>query len=161
VRGRHLGPDLGLVLEGLRIAHEYGFGSLEEMARVAWFLERSVYEPGSLHEVPGGVAFALRNPPLRMGAFQALDLFWDGRRLPREHCTVRRDDGSSPRGFEEVSRTAPLCLEPGLRTEFVAKIGLTSHGAHSVQLELRSLAIPPTVWFQVTDHVRPAAKDAP
>lgn len=160
MRGRHLGPDLSLVLEGLRIAHEYGFGSLEEMARVALFLERSVYEPQSLRTAPGGVTFALRNPPLRMGAFQAVDLFWDGRLLSRDKCTVRRDDGSAARRFPEISRAAPLQLEPGCRTEFVAEIGVPGHGAHSVQLELRSVAIPPTVWFQVSDHVRPSSAES-
>jgi hypothetical protein len=156
VRGRHLGPDLGVVLDGLRIAHEFGFGSLEEMARVAWFLERSVYEPESLREAPGGVRFALRNPPLRMGAFQAIDLFWDGRLLPRTQCSVRPGDSSSARPFDSVTRAAPVTLAPGCRVEFFAEIGAPGPGAHTLKLELRSLAIPPTVWFQVSDHVRPA-----
>lgn len=154
MRGRHLGSDLGLLGEGLRIGHEYGFHSLEEMAAIAWYLERSVYERGSLRVVPGGIAFDLRNPPLRMGAFQGISLSWDGAAVPAPECTVHPSDIAAPLTFDSVTRESPLVLRPGNRIAFTGRVVPPSEGPHTLRLELRSLAIPPMVWFQLTERVR-------
>ncbi|MCI4322021.1 MAG: hypothetical protein L3K18_03285 [Thermoplasmata archaeon] len=154
MRGRHLGSDLALVADGLRIGKQYGFHSLEVMAVIAWYLERSIYERGSLRSIPGGIAFDLRNPPLRMGAFRAASLAWDGDLVPPSACTVHPSDRVEPIPFDSVSADSPLELRPGIRIEFTAAVGAPSPGPHSVRLELRSLAIPPIVWFEVMDHVK-------
>ena len=159
--GRHIGADLGLFREGFQIGREYGLHSLEMLARIAYLLEMSVYEKGSMRAIPGGVAFSLRNPPLRVGAFSGLSLQWDGVAVPRPACTIRPEGVPSPIGFDRVSREAPVVLDHGRGIEFTAAIGDPSPGLHTIRLELRNLAIPPTVWFQTTDRVRPASASPP
>jgi hypothetical protein len=154
VRGRHLGSDLSLVADGLRIGKQYGFHSLEVMAVIAWYLERSIYERGSLRTIPGGIAFDLRNPPLRMGAFRSVSLAWDGEPVPSSACAAYPSDRPEPVPFDSITADVPLELRPGNHVEFTANVGVPSAGPHHIRLELRSLAIPPTVWFEVMDHVR-------
>jgi hypothetical protein len=155
VRSHHLVVDAGLLREGLQIGLRFGFRSLEEMARIALFLEAAVYEAHSLQEIPGGVQFALRNPPLRMGAFSGFALRWDDAPVAPEACSVRPAASDSPVRFSDVGRSNPVVLPVGERVEFSALVGPPSPGPHTARLELRSLAIPPIVWFRVTDHVRP------
>jgi hypothetical protein len=159
VRGHRLAVNLGLIREGLQIARRYGFRSLEEMARIALFLESAVYEVGSLQSIPGGVRFALRNPPLRMGAFSGLALRWDDSAVAPADCTVRTGADRPPVRFSEVGRATPIVLPIGERVEFTALVGKPSRGTHTILLELHSLAIPPRVWFRLTDQVRRSGGD--
>ena len=161
VTGRRILPDLGLVVEGLRIGKEFGLGSLEEMAGVAWFLERSIYERGSLRETRDGIEFALRNPPLRMGAFEQLSLVWDERPVPPDQAFVQTADHAGPMPFSSVTRTNPVVLRPGVRAVFSGAVGPIAPGPHTARIELRCTAIPPTVWFQITDRPRPLSERAP
>ncbi|HKV90283.1 MAG TPA: hypothetical protein VJQ43_03695 [Thermoplasmata archaeon] len=159
--GRRILPDLGLVVEGLRIGKEFGLGSLEEMAGVAWFLERSIYERGSLRATRDGVEFALRNPPLRMGAFEQLSLLWDERTVPPDRAFVRTADHASPVPFSSVRRTNPVVLRPGVRSVFSGAVGPIAPGPHAARLELRCTAIPPPVWFQIVDRPKPFVETVP
>ena len=161
MRGRHLTSDLGLLGEGIRIGREYGFHSLEQMAGIAWYLERSIYTRGSLRAVPGGIAFDLRNPPLRMGAFDGISLAWDGAPVPPAKCTAQPSDVPGPVAFDAITRESPLVLRPGNGIAFHAALGAPLGGLHTLRLELRSLAIPPMVWFELTDRVRPAETGPP
>src|ERR1700686_1814169 len=69
VRPLHFRLDVSLLRDGLSIGWQFGARSLEQLVRVAQFLEHCVYEPGTMSRTPDGVAFTLHNPPLRMGAF--------------------------------------------------------------------------------------------
>ncbi|HKV90231.1 MAG TPA: hypothetical protein VJQ43_03430 [Thermoplasmata archaeon] len=161
MRARHLGSDLGLIGDGLRIAREFGFQPLEEMAAIAVYLERSVYRKGSMRAVPGGVAFELSNPPLRMGAFESLALHWDGSVVAPERCTAKAGESGPAIPFLAIRRASPLVLRPGVPTEFRAALGPVTPGVHTARVELRSVAIPPTVWIEVTDHLRSAVAADP
>ena len=152
--------DFGLLRDGLQIGRRYGFRSLEELARIALFMESAIYEPKSLQSVPGGVRFALRNPPLRMGAFSGLSLLWDGVPVPPNACSVRPAAAGVPVRFSDVGPAAPVVLPVGERVEFRAEMAPPTPGPHTAFLELQSLAIPPKVWFRVTDQVR-ASEEAP
>jgi len=160
VRGHRIGVDLGLLKAGFDIGREFGWHSLEEMARIALYVEREIYESGSLRSVPGGIAFTLRSPPLRMGAFQRAQLLWDGQALDGAGCTAHPEDSGTPVRFDQLSRDAPLVLPVGRRVEFAARIAPAPVGRHTIRLELQSLAIPPTVWMQVSDEVRPPAPES-
>lgn len=160
VRTYRVVVDLGLLGEGLRIGHEYGFRSLEELTRIAVFLQGAVYEAKSLRAIPDGVAFALHNPPLRMGAFSSLALHWDEQPVPAAACTVRPAADAAPTRFSDITREAPVVFPTGERIEFTAQVPPPSRGAHTVRLELRSLAVPPLVWLRLTDHVRAAGSAA-
>ncbi|MCI4325568.1 MAG: hypothetical protein L3K00_06785 [Thermoplasmata archaeon] len=153
--------DLGLLRDGLRIGHEYGFRSLEELARTGVFLQSVVYEANSLRTVSGGVAFALHSPPLRMGAFSRLSLRWDDQEVPPDACTVRPEALAAPVRFSDVSPTNPVVFPVGERIAFTAGVGTPSHGPHTVRLELQSLAIPPVVWFRLTDHLHHGEEPPP
>ncbi|MCI4328133.1 MAG: hypothetical protein L3K01_05305 [Thermoplasmata archaeon] len=154
MRNYHVALDVSLLAEGLRIGQEYGFRSLEELARTGIFLQSAVYEVGSLRTIPGGVTFALHNPPLRMGAFSKLALRWDDQPIPPEDCTVRPAASAEPVRFSEVQRSSPVVFPTGGRIEFTTHVPPPGWGSHTVRLDLRSLAIPPPVWFRLTDHVR-------
>jgi hypothetical protein len=158
VRGHRLGVDLGLLRAGLEIGRGFGLHSLEEMARIALYLESAVYDRGSLRHVPDGIAFALHSPPLRMGAFQRASLMWDGELLPLADCTARPADRPAPARFDAIDRAHPLVLPVGGRIEFAARMPPPDAGPHTIRVELESVAIPPVVWFQVTDHLRALAE---
>jgi hypothetical protein len=155
VRALRTRVDLQLFRQGLTIGRGFGLHSLQEMARVALYLESAIYDRGSLRAVPDGVTFALNSPPLRMGAFQRVSLAWDRNPLAPADCTVRPVDRAVPVRFDAIDRARPLVLPAGRRVEFAARMEPPPSGAHTVRLELESVAIPPTVWFEVTDRVRP------
>jgi hypothetical protein len=158
VRGHRLGVDLGLLRAGLAIGRGFGLHSLEEMARIALYLESAIYDRGSLREIPGGVTFALHSPPLRMGAFQRAQLHWDARPLAPGRCAAHPAGAPGPLPFDTITRSRPLVLPVGRRVEFSAEMEPPGPGPHTVRLELESVAIPPVVWFQVTDHVHPISE---
>lgn len=149
-----LGIDLGLLREGLQIGRGFGLHSLEEMARIALYLESAVYDRGSLRPIPDGIAFALHSPPLRMGAFQRVSLTWDGRLLPLVDCTAHPVDLPAPVRLDTIDRPHPLILPVGERIEFAAVVPPPEAGPHTIRVDLESVAIPPVVWFQLTDHLR-------
>ena len=154
VRAARLRGDLSLVAQGIEVAAGFGVRSLEGLVSVAELLEHSVYEPASLHTVPGGVSFVLRNPPLRMGAFSALRLLWNGSPVPPGACTVLAPPEARPRRFSEIDRSAPITLPIGRRSRFFAGV-VPGEGSQRVRLELQSVAIPPKVWLEFSDEVRP------
>ncbi|HEV8049236.1 MAG TPA: hypothetical protein VGP88_01445 [Thermoplasmata archaeon] len=161
MRGFRVGVELGLLRAGVDIGRGFGWHSLEEMARIALYLEGEIYEKGSLRAVPGGIAFTLHNPPLRMGAFRLVRLLWDGRPLPEGDCTVHPQDLPGPVRFDQIRRETPLILPAGRQVAFGAQISPPPTGPHTVRLELQSLAIPPVVWFQVTENLRPLPPEPP
>lgn len=142
--------DLGLLDQGIEVGLQYGVHSLVELARMAEMLLHSVYEPGSLRREDGRATFTLRNPPLRMGAFRAIELFWDGVPVPPGSVTIA-SSGEPPRPLEGVDREHPVTIPVGRRT--VVRMGAVEADAHPhvVRLELHSVAIPPTVWYEFRD----------
>ena len=149
--------DLSLVRQGVTIGYQFGVRSIEELGRIAELVERSVYERHSLTRTPEGLRFTLLNPPLRMGAFSSLGLLLDGVPLPPERSWVRtgREDR---RSFSSVDRDHPVTLPIGSRTTIEAEVSPSANkGAIRVRLDLRSVAIPPRVWFEFTDEPHEAA----
>jgi hypothetical protein len=155
----HFRMDLGVVGQGLHLLVDFGFRPLEEMARVAELLEHSIYARGSLRRVGGRASFTLLNPPLRMGAFDRVTVRCDGRLLPPETTTVDAGSRGAARALADVSRARPLDLPVGEPTRFEFDADALPPGPHRVRLELQSVAIPPLVWLEFTDHLMPA--DAP
>lgn len=122
---------------------------------MAEFLERSIYQEGSLRATREGFSFRLLNPPMRMGAFHWATLSVDQRPLPPEDCSVSEPQGPSLRPFPSLSRQEPLHLRPGEGASFAARLpGLVPGHRHTVQLNLRNVAIPPMVWVRFTDELR-------
>ncbi len=150
----HFRSDLRVVRQGISLLREFGFEAVEEMFRVVELLESSVYERGSLTAAPGGVQFVLRNPPLRMGAFGMVRALWDGAAVDPGAATIRYPEFAQPRRFADISFEAPIVLEVGHRTHFFLPLPTPAEGKHLVRVELRSVAIPPTVWLEFEDHVR-------
>jgi hypothetical protein len=161
VRGLRVRVDLALLREGLAIGREFGVHSLEEMARLALYLSGAVYDAGSLRRTAEGVEFALYCPPLRVGAFQRVGLVWDGRPIAPPDGTARPADAATPVRFDAIDRARPLVLPVGRRVEFTARMAPPPDGPHTIRLELQSVAIPPLVWFQVTDRLGPLRKVPP
>lgn len=152
---RTISRDLSLFRQGLSLLHEVGPHGLGEMVRMAEFLERSIYQEGSFRTTPEGFLFHLLNPPMRMGAFSWASLTLDGQPLASENCFVAEPSTSAPRSLSTLSRQAPLDLRPGQTTPFSARhVGLVPGRHHTVQLNLRNVAIPPTVWIRFTDELR-------
>lgn len=150
---RHLRGDVGLLREAISLIHEFGLHSAERLAHVAAFLERSVYAPGSLHSVPGGVAFTLLNPPLRVGAFSSMRLLWDGERVPAKEVWVQGEGQAVERSVTDITEARPIELRPGQQIAFRLTGVPAGPGHHRVRLELQSIAIPPLVWFEFSDPV--------
>jgi hypothetical protein len=146
--------DLSLIRQAASIEHEFGPAALVELVRVARFLERAFYVPGSLARTASGIAFDLANPPLRTGAFKWARLLVDGTALPAEHCRVRSDRESTAQRFADLSETGPLVWPTGRPAYFEADGVRAGKGLHLVRLELRSVAIPPLVWIEFSDRVR-------
>ncbi len=130
---------------------EFGARSLEELAAVGEFLEHCVYEPGSLHRIPEGVSFTLRNPPLRMGAFSGIRLLWDGAAVPSREAELRMEGEEVGRRLDRIDADRPATFTFGRRTEFRIRLDRPAAGDHHVRLELQSVAIPPLVWFEFTE----------
>lgn len=155
---RTIGLDLSLLRQAISIAREGGLSSLEELARLGAFLEKAFYVADSLRSHPDHIEFEIENPPLRMGAFRAARLLWDGESVPPERCVIAPGrDG--PRPFSEVSELQPLTIPSGRRTTIMAAIACPSESRHTVRLELQSIAIPPVVWLEFYDRAR--AVEAP
>lgn len=152
MRGAHLFGDLSLLDQGLRLGWEFGLASVEELARVGQFISQSVYEPHSLRATPNGAEFWLRNPPLRMGAFSALRLLWDGTPLSGAACILQPTGTPVATSFAAVDRDHPVPLPVGVRVRYAMDLPTAPPGGpHTVRLELTSLAIRPTVWLEFTD----------
>lgn len=145
--------DLGVVRQGLHLFLEFGLQPLEEMVRVAELLEHSVYEKGSLTRRGNRVSFVLLNPPLRMGAFHQIALTFDGVPVPPDRATVEPGPRWAPRPLAGISRSSPVTLPVGTRTRFTFESDTNPTGTHRIRLDLHSLAIPPCVWFELSDRM--------
>jgi hypothetical protein len=146
--------DFSLIRQAASIDHEFGASALLELARVGRFLERAFYDPGSLVRTPSGIAFDLANPPLRVGAFKWARLLVDGTAVPAEHCRVRPEGAEAAQRFADLSGERPLIWPTGRSARFEADL-LPRPRRPTLRLELRSVAIPPLVWIELADRVRP------
>lgn len=159
IRG-DIGPlrgDVGLLREAISLIDEFGLRSTERLAFVANFLERSVYLPNSLRVVPDGVGFTLLNPPLRVGAFSAVRVAWDGAFLPPDAAFVQGEGHAVERPLSDISPSRTIDLRPGQRLE-VRLSGISADPAeHRIRLELQNIAVPPLVWFEFVDTIRQTA----
>ncbi|MCI4348876.1 MAG: hypothetical protein L3J93_01475 [Thermoplasmata archaeon] len=151
---RSIALDLSILRQGFSIGREFGFASLEEFARLGSFLEHAFYEPGSLAADPPGFSFRLANPPLRLGAFSAIRLRWDGALVPPERAAISVGASHPPRSFAEIDADHPLLLSFGGPIRISVQAEPQRPGLHRLRLELQSLAIPPLVWIEITDHLR-------
>jgi hypothetical protein len=158
VGARHVGDVLSLLRQGLTLGYQYGTHSVEALLWVAETVEEGVYESGSLRRTPEGIAFALENPPLRVGAFTSIALRVDGTPVPGDSVRFRSGPGAPWRIGAAVAANAPLNLAPGDRTEFDLR-GEFGRGGDSitVRLELRTPAVPPLVWFEFSESPTEAA----
>ncbi len=150
-----------LLRQGVTIGADYGLRSVEALLAVAQTIEESVYEPGSLHTVPGGLAFALDNPPLRVGAFARVRVLVDGEAISSERVRLRPGPGHAWRTAAEVTSESTYDLGPGDRTEFeVAFAPAIGPGRTRIRIEFEAPAIPPIVWCEIRDTLPPPG-DAP
>ncbi|MGA8303077.1 MAG: hypothetical protein WA691_03080 [Thermoplasmata archaeon] len=149
---RHVGEYLSLLRQGLTLGVQFGPHSVEALLWAAETVEEGVYEAGSLRRTPGGIAFALDNPPLRVGAFTSIRVLVDGRPIFPELVRLRAGGGSAWRASSSVGPGSALNLGPGDRTEFEV-VGSFGKGAGplTVRLELHTPAIPPLVWFEFSE----------
>jgi hypothetical protein len=156
---RHLRFNLSLFRQGVAVGFDFGPRSLEQLTRVAEFLERIVYERNSLRRTPDGVAFTLLNPPLRMGAFSSVRLYWDGVPVPGNRAWLAPADRPHEVALDSIDRARPVAMGVGRRNRFRLALPRPplpgTH--HHVRVEMRSLAVPPLVWLQFADHLRPSA----
>jgi hypothetical protein len=151
---RRVGAWMSLLRQSLSIGYDFGAHPLEALLWVAETVERSVYEPGSLVRTPQGYAFTLANPPLRSGAFSGARLSIDRQAVEPQAFFVR-ERGRTWRSAGALSRSAPLRLAPGERTEFRVDIPPTAEPKPmAIRLEFDSVAIPPLVWFEFEDLPR-------
>jgi hypothetical protein len=152
---RALRLDLSLLAQAVELERESGFASLEELARLGAFLEHAFYVPKSLRASGQGVEFEIHNPPLRMGAFRAAQVHWDGRAVPADRA-VLAVEGAEPLRFADIRPERPLSIPSG-RVSTV-RLGIDQRPSylhhHLVRLELRSVAIPPLVWLEFSDRLR-------
>jgi hypothetical protein len=155
VSDRRVGPILSLLRQGITLGVDFGAHSLESLLAVAETVEGSVYRPDSLVRTASGLEFVLDNPPLRSGAFSSLTVSVDGVRVPPERARVRRGEGFPWRSLADVSETSPVELLPGVPTQIAADAEFPGPGRTvTVRLELRSVAIPPLVWFEFSEVLR-------
>ena len=150
---RHLRVDLSLLRQGVSVAFEFGAAALEELARIAEIVEHSVYEVRSLSRAANEVRFTLLNPPLRMGAFRAIRIYWNGDVVPAEGAFVQSGT-EAERSLESIDQDHPITLEVGERHRFRFTPVRLADGAQRIRLEFQSVAIPPTVWFEFSDLIR-------
>ena len=150
---RHVGDVLSLVRQGLTLGVQFGTGSVEALLWVAETVEEGVYEAGSLRWSPEGIAFALGNPPLRVGAFTSLTIRVNGEEVPAARVRLRSGAALPWRSAATIGDDDPLPLGPGDRTEFSVAGEFGREGETvRVRLELRTPAIPPLVWFQFQEN---------
>ena len=150
--------EISLARQGVSVALDYGFRSVEMLGEVAEVVEGSVLVPGSLLRTATGICFTLRNPPLRLGAFREVRLVLNGQKVPADHLRIRPSTTEPFRGSETITRENPVNLLPGRRIEVNADVtGLNPGQKLRVRLELVSLAIPPLVWMEFADvpHAAP------
>ncbi len=147
--GSRLGEAVSLLRQGASLEIHFGTHSLATMAELAETIERSIYAAGSLTAHADRLTFALSNPPLRVGAFSAADVFVEGAAVDRARVRVRTAGGSSIVRLSSVTAATPLELRAGSRTEWELDGVIRVPGDWvTVRLELRSLAIPPLVWLE-------------
>jgi hypothetical protein len=145
--------DLELLREGISLFSEFGLHSTVRLAYVAAFLERSVYARKSLRVVPDGVGFTLMNPPLRVGAFSAVRVAWDGAFHPPEQTFVRVQGHAVERSVADIVPARPIDLRPGQPIDFRLEGMPIDTESHRVRVELQNIAVPPLVWFEFTDTI--------
>lgn len=149
--------DVALLRSAVTLVREFGLRSAERLGHVAEFLERSVYAPKSLRAVADGVAFTLLNPPLRVGAFSAVRVAWDGTPVSPGRGFVRVEGHSVERPLSDIRPEEPIELRPGQPTHFRLAPVPAGPGHHRVRVELQSIAVPPLVWFEFSDTISPMA----
>jgi hypothetical protein len=147
---------LSSVRQGLSLEVDFGSHSIEALLAVAETLESSIYEPGSFEIAGTRLSFGLLNPPLRVGAFSAAVLRYDGHEVPPGRAWWRPTGTTEWRSTAEISPGAPLLLRPGDRTQFAVDLERRPDpGPVTLRLELTSVAIPPTVWMEIAETPRP------
>jgi hypothetical protein len=153
VGSHHPGGLLSLVRQGLSIGVHFGTQSVEALLWVAQTIEEGIYADGSFRRTAAGVAFAIDNPILRVGAFSELRVIVDGTPVPADRVRFRSGDGAPWRTAGSVAPEAPWELRPGDRSQFELE-GVFGHENEpvTVRLELRTRAIPPLVWFEFTER---------
>ncbi|MFZ1024452.1 MAG: hypothetical protein WAN87_10000 [Thermoplasmata archaeon] len=157
----HLSRDLSLLRQGISIGAEFGPHALVMLARIAEIVEDSVYAPQSLWATPQGIRFVLQNPPLRVGAFGSIQARVNGVEAPPERARFRTAGQEGFRSFRDVSRDLPLTMIPGQRTEVELDLAAPlPKGPVTIHLSVRSIAIPPLVWFEFTDTIH-APEESP
>lgn len=146
--------DLRLVRGGISLGLEFGAHSLVGLVRVAEYLERSVYEPGSLRIVGDGIRFRLLNPPLRLGAFDRVRLLVGGAPVAPERAWVRARGEGDFRALSTVDADRPLQLLPGEPVEFRCAVDPRPVAGEElrVRLELTCVAVPPLVWMEIRER---------
>ncbi len=137
-----------LAVDIARLEWEFGTKAITELARTASLAGLQVFERGSLKATPDGVRFTFRNPPLRMGAFSAIRVFWDRQRVPDADVTVQVRGSPPPTSLAKVKANRPFTVPVGQRTDFVLRLPTPAEGAHRLRLELQSVAIPPMVFWE-------------
>lgn len=152
MRTGRLWGDLSLARQGVEVAVGFGVRSLEGLVDVAELLERSVYEPRSLRKAPEGFGFTLLNPPLRMGAFRSICLFWNGAAVDGDRVTLTLPDATA-RSLASIGPMAPVTLPVGERCRYLVRADPVPPGRQHVRLELQSIAVPPKVWFEFADDL--------
>ncbi|HTT25783.1 MAG TPA: hypothetical protein VMH90_02315 [Thermoplasmata archaeon] len=151
-----LRTDLSMLRQGLSLEANFGWHSLEELARVGLELEEGIYRAGSLRRTAEGIRFHLGNPPLRIGAFHTIRIFWDGAPWPADRAWVATEGRPTPRPLSSVSAADPVELGVGESSEFALALPAEgSVGPHRVRVEWVSVAVPPVVWLEFRDEPRP------
>jgi hypothetical protein len=152
VQSRSPAGTLSLLRQGLTLGVDYGTHTLGALLAVAETVEQAVYEPGSLRSIPGGLAFALENPPLRVGAFAEVRVLIGGVPVAPERLRLRKRPATAWRTAAEITAASPYEWRPGEATEFEAAAPAPGPGERvHVRLELRSLAVPPLVWCEIRE----------
>jgi hypothetical protein len=149
----HIRLDLSILRQGVTVGWQFGFGALAQLVRVGEFLEHCVYERGSLRHTRDGVAFTFRNPPLRMGAFSGIRVYWDGTLLPASSVRVLREGDDVGSTLDQVDPAHPIAFAFGRRIHFQVSMPSPPAGVHTARLEFQSVAIPPLVWFELKEPV--------
>ncbi len=156
MRTRSAAGGLSLLRQSLTIGWEYGTRSLGALLAVAETVEDAVYESGSLRRIPGGLAFELENPPLRVGAFAEVRVQVGSVPLPPTSVRLRPGAGTPWRTAADVTAGTPYLWGPGERTEFELATSLpTTNERICVRVELAPLAIPPRVWCEIREVPAP------